>query len=161
MRHKKWETGETRYAQTHPFLIHFLYRTIGEAPSGLSSKAKSKANSKTTATRFSNFEETQPHKFRRLEFDVDVGVVFEVPPLGTQHFVRYRKWIRNERCLSAASFVHFPFFVMQQNVMALAAITRRASLRSPFFAYFLWRSKERKWPPGHPRPAIPTITRRI
>ncbi len=38
MRYKKWETGETRCAQTHPFLIHFLYRTIGEAPSGLQVK---------------------------------------------------------------------------------------------------------------------------
>ncbi|MES2072461.1 MAG: hypothetical protein V4488_19030, partial [Pseudomonadota bacterium] len=28
-------------AQTHPFLIHFLYRTIGEAPSGLQVKDNS------------------------------------------------------------------------------------------------------------------------
>jgi hypothetical protein len=35
---------------------------------------------------------------------------------------------------------------------AAAAGTRRAAAsRSLFFAYFLWRDKESKWQPGHPR----------
>jgi hypothetical protein len=46
--------------------------------------------------------------------DLGAGVAFDLHPLGTPHFVRHRKWIRNERCLSAASFVHFPFFVMHK-----------------------------------------------
>ena len=31
-------------------------------------------------------------------------------PAPPQPFVCCRKWIRNEGCLSAASFLHFPFF---------------------------------------------------
>ncbi|WP_394779721.1 hypothetical protein, partial [Undibacterium sp.] len=44
-----------------------------------------------------------------------------------------QKMDQKQVCLSAASFACFPFFVMQQNVMAHSAITRRASLRSPSF----------------------------
>ncbi|MES2073172.1 MAG: hypothetical protein V4488_22660, partial [Pseudomonadota bacterium] len=49
-----------------------------------------------------------------LGVGVVVDVVFDLPPLGTLHFALRRKWIRNERCLSVASFVHFPFFVMRK-----------------------------------------------
>ncbi|MES2073218.1 MAG: hypothetical protein V4488_22890, partial [Pseudomonadota bacterium] len=36
-------------------------------------------------------------KFGWLDLDagVVIEVVFDLPPLGTLHFVRYRKWIRN------------------------------------------------------------------
>ncbi|HTD03701.1 hypothetical protein, partial [Undibacterium sp.] len=43
-------------------------------------------------------------------FGVGVGVAFDFHPLGTQHFVLYRKWIRNRRCLSrrrVSSVSHF------------------------------------------------------
>jgi len=33
---------------------------------------------------------------------------------------------------------------------AAAGTRRAASSRSLFFAYFLWRGKESKWPPGYP-----------
>jgi len=63
--------------------------------------------------------------------------------------MRCRKWKRSERCLSVASFVHFPFFAAQRWVPR-----RGSGLRSPFFAFFLWRSKERRWLPGHPGKAV-------
>jgi hypothetical protein len=49
-----------------------------------------------------------------VDFDVAVAVAvavaFDSHPLEPQPFVRHRKWIRNGRCLSAASFRPFPIF---------------------------------------------------
>jgi hypothetical protein len=38
-----------------------------------------------------------------------------------------------------------------QRSAGTALLLRGYSSGSPFFAYFLWRSKESEWPPGHPR----------
>ena len=81
-------------------------------------------------------------------FDLVFDFAFDSPPLGTPPFVHYRKWIRNEGCLSAASFLHFPFFVVHKR-----ALPEGASLRSPFFDDFLWRSKE-SHSAARPRPAL-------
>ena len=56
------------------------------------------------------------HVSSRLFFDVAVAVAVavELQPLETQPFVYCRKWIKNERCLSEASFVHFPFFAVHK-----------------------------------------------
>lgn len=55
---------------------------------------------------------------------------------------------RSVRCLSVASFGHFPFFAAHKRVLP-----KGASLRSPFFESFLWRSKERISAAG-PRPGL-------
>jgi hypothetical protein len=58
----------------------------------------------------------QPYKCEfgsGVAFEVAVAVEFKFP-LGTLQFALCRKWIRNERCLSEASFVHFPFLAMRK-----------------------------------------------
>jgi hypothetical protein len=42
-----------------------------------------------------------------------LGVAFDFP-LGTLQFALCRKWIRNIRCLSEASFGYFPFLAMRK-----------------------------------------------
>jgi hypothetical protein len=52
-------------------------------------------------------------------------------------FVRSRKWIRNERCLSAASFGHFPFFAPHKRE------PEGQRMRSPSFAYIFLAKQEK------------------
>jgi len=72
MRHKKWEMAETRLRlKQRPFLIHFLCRTIGEAPSG---KIQKQLQPDSPI-----FEE----KILLKKGWLGVGVVLDVNPLGT------------------------------------------------------------------------------
>jgi hypothetical protein len=48
--------------------------------------------------------------FLKLKLKLKLLLTLTYIPLGTLPFVRGRKWIRNETCLSAASSFHFPFF---------------------------------------------------
>ena len=52
-----------------------------------------------------------------------------------------------------SEFRSFPIFCDAQIVLERSVSTRRASLRSPFFDSFLWRSKERNSAAG-PRPGL-------
>ncbi|HTD04017.1 hypothetical protein, partial [Undibacterium sp.] len=69
---------------------------------------------------------------------VAVAVVFDLHPLGASPLVRYRKWIRNGRCLSAASFGHFPFFVPHKR-----ASRRGEACGRLLFAYFFLAKQEK------------------
>jgi hypothetical protein len=61
----------------------------------------------------------------------------ELHPLKALPFVQGRKWIKNERCLSAASFVHFPFFDLHK----WGPEGKR--MRSPSFAYIFLAKQEK------------------
>lgn len=45
-----------------------------------------------------------------------------------------------------SEFVRFPIYAM-----SLWEPEGQRSARSPFFAYFFWRSRKSEWLPGHPR----------
>jgi hypothetical protein len=67
----------------------------------------------------------------------------ELHPLKALPFVRGRKWIKNERCLSAASFVHFPFFAAHKREPE--GQWMRSPLGGPLLLLtFSWRSKKSK-----------------
>ena len=68
--------------------------------------------------------------------------------LGRSRLCTAENGKRSVRCLSVASFGHFPFFASHKR-----ALPQGASLRSPFFEYFLWRSKESISAAG-PRPGL-------
>src|SRR5450830_2160365 len=53
---------------------------------------------------------------------------------------------KRDACLSAASCASLPIAATQRQVPR-----RGDALRSPFFAYFLWRDKESEPLPGRPR----------
>jgi hypothetical protein len=71
---------------------------------------------------------------------------FDLKPLGTQPFVCCRKRIRNERCLSEASFVLFPFFAAHK-----WAPEGQVCGRLSFAYLFFGEAKKSKWLPGHTR----------
>jgi hypothetical protein len=69
---------------------------------------------------------------------VALTLFLTLKPLGMQPFARCRKWIRNEGCLSEASFLHFPFFAARKRE------PRRGKSAVAFLLLtFLWRSKEK------------------
>ena len=77
-----------------------------------------------------------------------VASAFDFNPLLTLPIVRGRKWKKKASLFERSEFRSFPIFCLAQ------LGTRRAvAAWSPFFAYFLWRSKESEWPSGHTRPA--------
>jgi hypothetical protein len=77
-----------------------------------------------------------------------VAVAFDLHPLLTLPIVQDRKWIKKASLFERSEFRSFPIFCPAQ------LGTRRAvAAWSPFFASFLWRSKEREWLSGHTRPA--------
>src|SRR5450830_360579 len=57
---------------------------------------------------------------------------------------------KRDACLSAASCASLPIAATQRQ-----APRRGDALRSPFFAYFLWRDKESERLPGRPRQRTP------
>jgi hypothetical protein len=81
-------------------------------------------------------------------FEADcLGGAFDFHPLLTLPIVQDRKWIKKASLFERSEFRSFPIFCLAQ------LGTRRAvAAWSPFFAYFLWRSKESKWLSGHSRP---------
>jgi hypothetical protein len=104
------------------------------------------AHSRKNPSEFSLFLNKNPKKSlpRRANPDAE-GEDWRPYPLGTLPFVRSRKWIRNGRCLSVASFARFPFLASHKRE------PEGQRLRSPFLGYLFWRSKKGNWPPGHPR----------
>ncbi|MES2072994.1 MAG: hypothetical protein V4488_21760, partial [Pseudomonadota bacterium] len=67
-------------------------------------------------------------------------------------FCALQKMDQKQTLSERSEFRLFPIFCNAQNVMALRDITRRASLRSPFFCFlFFGEAKKRKWLSGHPR----------
>ncbi|MFZ6647135.1 hypothetical protein ACO0LO_15530 [Undibacterium sp. TJN25] len=66
-----------------------------------------------------------------------VAAVFDVNPLGHSIFALRRKWIRKERCLSEASFVPFPFFVMRKMGWRLSPSPEGQVCGRLLFAYFI------------------------
>ena len=61
-------------------------------------------------------------------------------PVSAESFKEKR--IRKVRCLSAASFEPFPFFLETFGVSETAW--------SPFLGYLFWRRKKSNWLSGHP-----------
>ena len=59
-------------------------------------------------------------------------------PLESSRCQRVKIGLRREKCLSVASCFPFPIFTCWRREPSKRATTQR----SPFFAYFLWRSKE-------------------
>ena len=109
MHHKKWESVETRCAQTttlsYPFSVtHKLHRLErGEV------KVKSKVKNNDLQLLLEKCMSVEAGCFGvAVAFDFDV----DLHPLLTLPIVQDRKWIRKLRCLSAASFEAFPFFVL-------------------------------------------------
>jgi hypothetical protein len=73
-----------------------------------------------------------------VSVSVSVSVAFDFHPLLTLPIVRDRKWIKKASLFERNEFRSFPIFCLAQ------LGTRRAvAAWSPFFASFLWRSKER------------------
>lgn len=60
-----------------------------------------------------------------------------------------------------SEFQHFPIFRDAQIMLKRSASTRRASLRSPFLDYLFWRSKKGNWPPGHTRPQVVALSKKV
>ena len=79
-------------------------------------------------------------------FDVGVVFDFDLHPLLTLPTVQDRKWIKKALLSERSEFRSFPIFYPAQ-----LGSRRPVAAWSPFFAYFLWRSKESEWPPGHTR----------
>ena len=78
----------------------------------------------------------------------DLVVDFDLHPLLTLPIVQDRKWIKKVLLSEPqASFNTFPFFVLH-NWEAEGQWQRGRLSLLPF----LWRSKEREWLSGHPRP---------
>ncbi|MFC3178103.1 hypothetical protein [Undibacterium amnicola] len=67
----------------------------------------------------------------------DVAVVFDLHPLLTLPIVQDRKWIKKALLSERSEFQGFPIFCPAQ-----LGSRRPVAAWSPFFAYFLWRSKE-------------------
>jgi hypothetical protein len=57
---KKWERSETRFAQTHSFLIHFLPSTNGCATVGVRQKQRQKQHQKQ------HQKQNNPARFEQL-----------------------------------------------------------------------------------------------
>jgi len=72
------------------------------------------------------------------------------PPVLARPVMLEKNWIRAARCLSRRRVCAAPRFSQAAQV-ARSEGTRTAG--SPFFAYFLWRSKESESPAGRDRPA--------
>jgi hypothetical protein len=74
-------------------------------------------------------------------FGVGVGVAFvfdfDAIPLLTLPIVQDRKWIKKASLFERSEFRSFPIFCPAQ-----LGSRRPVAAWSPFFAYFLWRSKE-------------------
>jgi hypothetical protein len=85
-------------------------------------------------------------------------------------FVRGRKWKKKWVCLRysrgfaehcSAPALRYPLASGYAPCKGSESCTNgdpegAAAPWSPFFAYFLWRSKESEWLPGHPRHTEPT-----
>ncbi|MBC3874345.1 hypothetical protein [Undibacterium flavidum] len=67
----------------------------------------------------------------------DLVVDFDLHPLLTLPIVQDRKWIKKVALFERSEFRHFPIFCLAQ-----LGSRRPVAAWSPFFAYFLWRSKE-------------------
>ena len=117
----------------------FCQAQITSSQTGVSQKQKQRP---TTASR-----ERKPVGTGCFVVAVAVAFDFNAIPLLTLPIVRDRKWIKKVLLSERSEFQHFPIFCLAQ------LGTRRAvAAWSPFFASFLWRSKERKWLSGHTRP---------
>jgi hypothetical protein len=87
-------------------------------------------------------EESLPCKAMSFRRRAAVPHEFPATPLP---FVRGRKWIRNETCLSAASSFHFPFFDLHKREREGQRLAAAFLLPT-----FLWRSKEKRVAAGLP-----------
>ncbi len=141
LHNEKWESVGTRLRlkQQHflfpfSFAHHWRFRSGTAKPTAQPQAVEIRL---TLATFFRNFICSRSLSLHVLNY-----------PRLALPFVLDRKWIKKALLSERSEFQSFPIFCPAQMG------TRRAvTVASPFFAYFLWRSKESEWLPGHTRPA--------